>query len=68
MIILAKCGSNYLVKTINNDINCYSVDIELGVVFGYDKPEKFMRFGYYEKYEEDKEVENKIRKLLEDKI
>lgn len=68
MIIIASRGNNYLVKTNSNDINCYSVDIELGIVFGYDKPEKFLRFGYYEDYKEDKEVENKILKLLEDKI
>ena len=67
MIIIAKDGNRYLVKTSSGDNKCYCVDLGLGYVYGYDIPEKFLRFGYYESFnmeDLDEELEDKIKALL----
>lgn len=64
MIVIAKDGNRYLVKTNSADDKCYLVDLAANYVFDYDLPEKFLRFGYWEEFKEDKEIQNRIKQLL----
>lgn len=67
MIIIAKDGNRYLVKTNSANDKCYLVDLAANYIFDYDLPEKFMRFGYYEPFDKEnltKELEDKIKALL----
>lgn len=67
MIILAVDGSKYLVKTKSSDDKCFLVDIDSEFIYGYDRPEKFLRFGYYRKVTKkdiNKNLENRLRQIL----
>lgn len=63
MIVLAFDGYNYLVKTYSYDDRCYLVNTKLGVVLGYDLPEKFMRFGNYIEFDMNR-MSKKLSKLI----
>jgi hypothetical protein len=64
MIILAMDGYRYLVKLNKSDDRCYCIDTKLNFVYGYDFPEKFMRFGNYIEYDMDK-LSDTLRKRIE---
>ena len=68
MIILAEDDGRYLVKTNSADDKCYLVDTRAEIVFGYDLPDKFLRFGDWEEYKYNEKVEDKIINLLRNKI
>lgn len=63
LIILAKSYNNYLVKLNKEDNKCYSVDIKLKYVFGYDYAEKFMRFNCYQ-YCDNSNISNRLKKEI----
>lgn len=63
LIILAKSYNNYLVKLNKKENKCYSVDIKLKYVFGYDYAEKFMRFSCYECCD-NSNISNRLKKKI----
>ncbi len=71
MIIIAKDGNRYLVKTNSNDDKCYLVDTNANFIFGYDIPERFLRFSYWEEFDQEqltKDLENKLKSILKNNI
>ena len=67
MIILAMDNYRYLVKINSYDDKCYCIDTKLKCNFGYDLPEKFMKFGNYVEYDMSKftsSLEKRIKKIL----
>lgn len=63
MIVLAFDGYNYLIKTNSYDDRCYLVNTKLGVILGYDLPEKFMRYGNYREFDMNR-LSKKLNKLI----
>lgn len=65
--VLAYDNNVYLVNLDKSSEDVYIVNIKQGVIQGYDKIHKIMRFGVYESFDMnylDKKLENKIIKIL----